>query len=89
MRKWTRAAIPTLCGGPCGTRIPEGAVMFVLSEFRTFPSVPRKVRCQQCAGEPVPTDVPPLTTVSTKPARLETMSRLGLLPLDREPGQEG
>lgn len=83
MRTWTRAVFLTLCGGPCGRHIAEGTPMLVFDIAGLH-----KVRCAACAGEDVPADLP-LTPVHPRPPKLETMQRLGLLPLDREPGQEG
>ena len=86
MKIWTRAVVPTLCGGPCKhTLIEIGAPMLVLAVkgfTREF------VRCELCAGQ-APPDLPAHVVTDHRPPRLETMSRLGLLPLDREPGQEG
>lgn len=43
------------------------------------------IRCRTCADEPVPREIVP----PAKQQRLEVMNRLGLLPLDRDPGEDG
>lgn len=62
MRTWTRNPIPDgLCGGPCGGAMRKGAPMLeirVPNSTRTKDLVLR--RCEHCADEPVPADLPPL-----------------------------
>ncbi len=55
MREWRRATMIQECGGPCRDRIPKGAPVLVI----TIEGVKRaKVRCADCADEPVPADLP-------------------------------
>ena len=85
MKAWVRAVVETACGGACRQRIQEGRPMQVLD----VPGMTRRlVRCEACSGEQAPPNLP--DHVETKPFRpLKPMTRLVLLPLDREPGEEG
>lgn len=94
MRRWTRATAETICGGVCGHRIARGEPLLII----TLVGVTRpRVRCRQCAGEPVPADLAPLPIVSTSaPAGGDFMTRVGALArqrelvlASREPGEEG
>lgn len=57
MRTWTRTtAMETICGGPCVRRLARGTpVLHIQLEGSTT----KRIRCEQCAGEPVPADMPP------------------------------
>lgn len=59
-REWRRALTNCFCGY-CGPDrpIPKGEpAMFIIFQRVKKPLI----RCQQCAGEPAPTDLPPLLT---------------------------
>jgi len=56
---WERAALDQKCGR-CGQRIYRGQPMLQIA----IPALSRPLRrCLQCAGEPVPADLPPLVDV--------------------------
>lgn len=70
MTRWTRAMVGTLCGR-CGRGIEQGSPLFEIVIGRQVPigrpieGAERsadwratKVRCEACAGEPVPADLP-------------------------------
>ena len=93
MRTWRRAAYAELCNGPCGRRIERGEPVLDLHVVG-LKRVPR--RCQHCAGESVPTELPPL--VERVPIVPQALTRFtpNMLPIDfktaaagREPGEEG
>jgi len=96
MRTWARARRARLCGR-CGERIAKGAPIFeIYIEAGIFSVKVPKVRCQTCAGIPVPADLAPLVEVSsaiTPTVPIPTGPHV--LPLDfksqqfREPGEEG
>lgn len=85
MKAWVRATIETACGGTCRQRIHEGRPMQMIE----VPGMTRRLfRCEACSGEQAPPNLP--DHIETRPFRaLKPMARLGLLPLDREPGEEG
>lgn len=96
MRRWTRAPFRLICGGPCARLLQRGEPILELQA----PEWSRpKIRCETCAGEPAPADLPPLVertpvqpTTPARPVRTVTG-----LPADfkvaaageREIGQEG
>jgi hypothetical protein len=54
MITWTRTATEAICGG-CGAHIAKDIPIQAI----TLPNVKRiKVRCEQCAGERAPADMP-------------------------------
>ena len=99
-RIWSRAAIETHCGS-CRKEILVGHPLLTMQLAQLDPA--RKFyRCQECAMEPVPKDLPALPAHKTvrdlapmTPARV--LARGTVLPLDysarrlgeREPGEEG
>lgn len=87
MTTWTRATVDTICGGSrehCIIRPGEPMLVIELVSVKA-----KFYRCARCADRPVPPDLPADIAVSGKPARLPSMARLGLLPMDRVPGEEG
>lgn len=62
---WRAAPLAEQCGF-CGNEIPLGAPQLVrqLDE-----SGVRKVRCANCAGEPVPTEMPTVAAADAAPSR--------------------
>lgn len=58
MKTWRRAPALTICGGPCRVMIRKGEPVL---EIRIDGVDKRFLRCPQCAGEPVPADLPPLS----------------------------
>lgn len=73
MRTWTRKRIEQVCG-VCGRAIYIGQPLL---EFAIAGLTRKPVRCLDCAGEPVPADLPPL---EVRPAaRVEL--RPALVPL--------
>lgn len=55
MTAWTRAGSAQLCGA-CGGEIRVGEPVFQIVLSPTI----KKRRCRNCAGSPVPPDLPPL-----------------------------
>ena len=54
MRTWERSVIGFMCGN-CAAMLPAGAPVLRLM----MPNIKHvKVRCADCAGEPVPVDLP-------------------------------
>ena len=88
MKTWRRAPAARRCGC-CGDQIPTGAPLL---EYHVGDHI-RLPRCETCAGEPAPADLP--LTIGTQKLPPLDMTRLGILPLDfkaraaREPGEEG
>jgi hypothetical protein len=97
MKTWGLAPIDGLCGR-CGHRIrrDEPRLMLTIDVLKKI-----RLRCVACAGEPVPTDLPPLVvppaiivpTYKRKHAPL--FASVGALALDwkakqagREPGED-
>lgn len=95
-RQWTRAAVLTKCGGPC--RKGDGYIKAgePMLELRLVESNVRKVRCAECAGEPVPANLPPLVNRSAIPPTPLARFDANSLPFDfrsvrsgeREPGSD-
>ena len=56
MRVWTRAKLNTLCGN-CPTVVKQGEPLLEISAPGWC-----KVRCEACAGEPVPASIEDLPT---------------------------
>lgn len=83
-RRWFRATLDTYCGS-CGNVIAKGQPVFELAT----PSW-KKRRCQVCAGEPLPAEVPelPPTTSGITP-RILIPTGPGTLPLDWKQKQTG
>lgn len=59
--------------GRCGELVPKHTPILLIDPEPARAVKHRFVRCQACAGEPVPADVP-----TTEPRRLITPVRLGL-----------
>jgi hypothetical protein len=57
MKTWIRAPIAGECCGRCGNPIPRGAPELVITRAGMRA---RFRRCETCAGEPAPADLPPL-----------------------------
>lgn len=77
MRVWVRAVNDTLCGN-CRRRIIEGEPILELS----LPEITRRpIRCQKCAGEPVP-DLPYRTAQAPIEPTMKMRHISGGLPLD-------
>jgi hypothetical protein len=93
VRTWTRAVRSRLCGR-CSTLIGKGEPLFVLTiAAGVYALTDPKIRCQSCAGEPVPEDLPPL--VARVPAEPMAFTKVGALAFDfkmavagREPGED-
>lgn len=51
-RRWNRAALPVSCG-LCGSEIRRGDALLEIAAASW-----RVVRCESCAGEPIPNDLP-------------------------------
>lgn len=94
MNRWITSDRDRLCGS-CGRHIRTGEPIRLLY----LPGIDApKTRCKriECAGEPVPADVPPLAAPVDIPAMVRLGSVKGGLPFDfkaaaagREPGEEG
>lgn len=79
--EWRRAPLEGLCS-VCGEMYQKGALIFVIR----LANVERpRMRCQRCAWEPAPADVPPLVerppNTVRKPFAMTRFSP-GMLPLD-------
>lgn len=57
MRRWIRAEHDTFCGGQCARLVARGQAIL---ELVNPDSGHRFLRCPDCAGEPVPQDLPVL-----------------------------
>jgi len=98
VKTWRRATTLTICGGPCDRTIPQGAPLL---EIRIEGMDKRFLRCEHCAGEPVPADLSPLSEQtpikpSHKSRTTPLFASIGSLATDwkqkqagREPGEEG
>lgn len=84
---WARASHPMLCGGPCGGLIEKGDPVRWIAR----PGVSqRKKRCRDCAGEPVPDDLPDLPDVTTTRSIAQpNMFPMGTLAQDFRKRQSG
>ena len=89
MKRWCRASTTRWCGGFCNRLIEAGEPFLTV----TLDHVKRAlIRCQTCAGEPVPADIP-----APVPAKVLGFTPVGALAFDwkaaaageREPGEEG
>jgi len=101
MRTWRRAVTETICGGPCRQHIRKADPTL---EIHIQGLKRALVRCASCAGEPVPTDLPPLeerpaNTIDPtyKPQRAPLFASVGTMATDwkarqsgeRQPGEDG
>lgn len=95
MRRWVRAPFPLICGGPCARLLQRGDPMLELQA----PEWSRpKIRCESCAGEKPPADLPPLverTPIQPTATMLPLRAVTGLpadfkvaAAGDREPGSD-
>lgn len=85
-RAWVRCAVETSCGR-CTRRIFVGDAMFVIAAGTW-----RKRRCEFCAGEPTPSDLPALTVhpeVTDLAPNLPARFLASSLPFDFKRGQGG
>lgn len=79
MKIWKRADRQILCGGPCRRSIyREQPYLELRSEAWTKP----KIRCRECAGEDVPTDLPSLPIKQPRQGLPFARFTAGMLPLD-------
>jgi hypothetical protein len=78
MKAWLRVAFEQACGC-CRRRLPRGEPVLELKVTgvkRAF------YRCQQCAGEPVPRDLPPLVERVVDTTPLVPLRSVARLPID-------
>lgn len=88
MRTWRRLVASTLRCGLCGKEIKVGDPYMERSKLTETTSW-RQLRCQACAGEPVPADLPPLAPrVEHKPI-VPVRFSADSLPLDWKQQQSG
>lgn len=80
MNTWSRAAALTLCGR-CTRYIEKGEPLFLIPVDGVKKP---KQRCVNCAGEPVPADLP----LDAKPPQFAAVAQ-GLNFGEREPGEDG
>jgi hypothetical protein len=84
VKTWIRAGVGQVCGR-CGTPVPLGAALLVI----TLPTT-RLTRCAACDG-PAPPDLPERVEVSPLGPPMRPLS--GILPFGfdrvREPGEDG
>lgn len=91
MRTWARTRLECRCG-LCGHTIAEGSPVLVLEVLGVHRP---KLRCQTCAGGPVPSELPmrspretgvtPLRQIAHAVAFDYKAAQLG----EREPGEDG
>lgn len=78
MRTWKRADRQIICGG-CGHGVyREQPYLELRAEAWTKP----KVRCRECAGEPVPADLPSLPVKPVRQGLPFARFTPDMLPLD-------
>lgn len=53
MRSWERRPLAVICGR-CGARVPKDTPVLVIDPDTSRGIKQRFIRCQACAGEPVP-----------------------------------
>lgn len=78
MRTWKRAEYQRRCGHCGGAIYREQPYLELTSEHWTTP----KRRCRDCAGEPVPKDLPPLPIATPRQPLPLTRFSADSLPLD-------
>jgi len=94
MKQWGRSPLATACG-MCGVVIKRGDPCMEIAFVAV--ATTRLRRCPDCAGEPMPEELPPLTLSHTSPSAAFLQRLRNLLPFDwtaratgdREPGEEG
>jgi hypothetical protein len=79
-RTWKRVGLHTICGGPCGRQLAPGDPVLA---FRSVAwGKEEKIRCPQCAGEPMPDDIPALQSPTPITPTVRMPSLAESLPLD-------
>jgi len=85
VKAWQHATRPASCGG-CGAVIPRGTPTLVIAGPGW-----KKLRCADCAGEPVPADIDGQRTVTTTigPRFAERLAGVRALAQDFKHAQAG